>query len=242
MIIIPAIDLLDEKVVRLLQGDYTKAKIYSDNPLEVARKWKEKGARRLHIVDLNGARDGKPTHLKLVSDIVKSVGIDIEFGGGIRSMDLIKEAIATGCSYVTMCTKLCEDLEFVKKANNIFGEKIIVSIDSRNGFVAVQGWQMTTGIKAIDIVKDIDKIGIKTIIYTDILKDGAMQGPDIEGVKQILKNTSLSVIISGGITTISDIQNIYSLKNSRVFGCIIGKALYEGSITMEQIKTMAKEE
>jgi phosphoribosylformimino-5-aminoimidazole carboxamide ribotide isomerase len=235
MIIIPAIDLLDGRVVRLLQGDYSKVKIYSDNPVKIAKEWADKGAKRLHMVDLNGARHGSPAHLDIVKQIVKNTDIAIEFGGGIRSIDMIQNVLNCGCSYAIIGTKAGEDLKFVKKAQEMFKEKIIVSIDSKNGFVAIQGWEKTTKIKAIDAAMQVEGMGIKTVIYTDISRDGMMQGANIEAVKSLLQQTSVDVIISGGIATVSDIQNISRLGNPRIIGCIIGKALYEGKIKIEEL-------
>lgn len=234
MQIIPAIDLLDGKVVRLTQGDYGKVKVYSENPVDIAKQWKDKGALCLHVVDLNGAKTGKPSNLKAVKDIINSIDVEVELGGGIRDTQTIEEVIKTGVDRVVLGTAVFKNKDFAKGCVSTFGEKVIFSIDVRKDAVAVDGWTKITDNSVCDCVKSFESLGLKRIIYTDILRDGMMEGPNIDGLENILKATSMEVVVSGGISTINDIKQLAKFIPEGLTGAIIGKALYEGKIDLAE--------
>lgn len=232
MLILPAIDLRGGKVVRLFQGKFNQEKIYSSDPVKVAKHWAKQGAKFLHIVDLDGASSGTPKNLEALKEIVTKVGIGVEFGGGVRSMETISKLLALGVQRVILGTKAASDAEFLKKAWKKFGEKIIVSIDAKKGLVSTQGWSDTGKKTTINFAKELKKIGFKQIIYTDISKDGTLAGPNILGIKELLKITGLNVIASGGVSDLKDINKLKKLKKQGCVGVIVGKALYEGKFTL----------
>lgn len=232
MLILPAIDLRGGKVVRLFQGKFNQEKIYSSDPVKVAKHWAKQGAKFLHIVDLDGASSGTPKNLEALKEIVAKVGIGVEFGGGVRSIETISKLLALGVQRVILGTKAASDAEFLKKAWKKFGEKIIVSIDAKNGLVSTQGWNDTGSKTALNFAKELKKIGFKQIIYTDISKDGTLAGPNILGIKELLKVTGLNVIASGGVSDLKDITKLMKLKKQGCVGVIVGKALYEGKFTL----------
>lgn len=234
MLIIPAIDLKDGRVVRLYQGRFKYERIYSNDPINTARLWQRQGAKYLHVVDLDGARLGKICHKDIIKKIAKSVKIPVEFGGGLRTVDSIKNILNCGVERVVLGTK-SQDLNFLRKILKRFRQRIIVSVDARNYAIRINGWQR--GYKKSGIIKFIsllEDIGFKQIIYTDIIRDGTLKGPNIEMVKRILKNSGLSVIASGGISSLSDISRLKKLNKVGLSGVIVGKALYEGRFTLRQ--------
>jgi len=232
MLIIPAIDLRGGRVVRLFQGKFNQEKVYSSDPVKVAKHWARQGAKFLHIVDLDGASSGEPKNLEVLKEIVTQVDLPVEFGGGVRSMETISRLLALGVQRVILGTKAAADEEFLKKARKKFGEKIIVSIDAKNGKVLTQGWNRKVAKTTLDFAKDLKKIGFKQIIYTDISKDGTLAGPNIPGIKELLKLTGLKIIASGGVSDLKDLVKLKQLKKQGLFGVIIGKALYEGRFTL----------
>jgi len=232
MLILPAIDLRGGKVVRLFQGKFNQEKIYSTDPVKVAKHWAKQGAKFLHIIDLDGASSGTPKNLEVLKEIVQKVGIGVEFGGGVRSMEIISKILALGVQRVILGTRAASDAEFLKKAWKKFGEKIIVSIDAKNGLVSTQGWNDTGSKTTLNFAKELKKIGFKQIIYTDIAKDGTLTGPNILGLKELLKVTGLDVIASGGVSGLKDIAKLMKLKKQGCVGIIVGKALYEGRFTL----------
>lgn len=232
MIIFPAIDILKGKCVRLIQGDYNQEKVYGDSPVAMAKKWEEKGAEYIHIVDLDGAKSGDSINKSVIKEIAENVNIPIQVGGGIRSLDIISFYLNSGVSRVIIGTAAIQDPEFLKEAVNKYGDKIAVSLDARNGFVATDGWTDTSEVKAIDLVKQLEQIGVKTIVYTDIAKDGMLQGPNLEEQRAINDATSMNVIASGGVTTKEDVDNLQTLD---LYGTIIGKALYDGKLDFESV-------
>ncbi|MFA5093087.1 MAG: 1-(5-phosphoribosyl)-5-[(5-phosphoribosylamino)methylideneamino]imidazole-4-carboxamide isomerase [Candidatus Omnitrophota bacterium] len=232
MLILPAIDLRGGKVVRLFQGKFNQEKIYSTDPVKVAKHWAKQGAKFLHIIDLDGAASGTPKNLEVLKEIVQKVGIGVEFGGGVRSMEIISKILALGVQRVILGTRAASDAEFLKKAWKKFGEKIIVSIDAKNGLVSTQGWNDTGSKTTLNFAKELKKIGFKQIIYTDIAKDGTLTGPNILGLKELLKVTGLDVIASGGVSDLKDIAKLMKLKKQGCVGIIVGKALYEGRFTL----------
>ena len=232
MIIFPAIDILKGKCVRLIQGDYNQEKVYGDSPVAMAKKWEEKGAEYIHIVDLDGAKSGDSINKSVIKEIAENVNIPVQVGGGIRSLDIISFYLNSGVSRVIIGTAAIQDPEFLKEAVNQYGDKIAVSLDARNGFVATDGWTDTSEVKAIDLVKQLEQIGVKTIVYTDIAKDGMLQGPNLEEQRAINNATSMNVIASGGVTTKEDVNNLQTLD---LYGTIIGKALYDGKLDFESV-------
>jgi phosphoribosylformimino-5-aminoimidazole carboxamide ribotide isomerase len=234
MQIIPAIDLKDGNVVRLTRGDYKSAKIYSNDPADIARKWYSQGASILHVVDLDGALAGEPQNMDSVSAIVKSVDIVIQLGGGLRNLESINRAFNTGVSKVILGTKAAEALDFITDVIKRYGKKIIVSIDSRGGDVMSQGWTKPSGITAKDLAKRIEALGASAIIYTDITVDGTLRGPDFTRLDDFLKDVHLPVIVAGGISSVDNIKELCALNRENLAGVIIGKALYEGTIDLEE--------
>lgn len=233
MLIIPAIDLKGGRCVRLWQGKRDRETIYSQDPLYVARSWKERGARRLHIVDLDGAFEGRPIHLNLVERIAKELDIPVELGGGIRDISTIRRVLEKGIDYVILGSKALS-LKFVEKVCQEFGDKVIVSIDVRDGKVAVEGWERQTSVQARDLARDLVRVGIKTTIFTDITRDGTMQGVNVEAVRDLANSTDVNLIVSGGISSLEDIRRIVRLNSPGIKGMIIGKALYTGGIKLEE--------
>lgn len=232
MIILPAIDIKDGKCVRLTQGDYNKETIYNDSPVAVAKEWESKGAEYLHLVDLNGAKEGESINESIIFSIAKEVNIPIQVGGGIRSIKTVEKFIQAGVDRVIIGTAAIKDLNFLKEAVQAYGNKIAVSIDARNGYVATDGWTKTSEMKATTLLKKLEAIGVQTVVYTDIFKDGMLEGPNLEELQAIDEQTSMNVVASGGITTVDDVERVKGLD---VYAAIIGKALYDGTITLEDI-------
>jgi len=234
MLIIPAIDLQDGAVVRFVQGKLDK-KIYSRDPLKTAKHWVRQGAEMLHVVDLDGAFSGGPKNLAIVKEIIKSINIPVEFGGGVRNMELIGELVSAGVGRVILGTKAIEDSAFLKKAFAKFKEKIIISIDSKDDNLLVKGWQSAhKGLGVVEFVQQLKEIGFREIIYTDITKDGTLVGPNIKGIKNLLKQSGMKIIASGGISSLGDLAKLKLMEKQGVTGIIIGKALYEGKFTLKE--------
>lgn len=232
MIIFPAIDILDGQCVRLIQGDYNREKVYSNSPVDMAKQWEKKGAEYIHIVDLNGAKTGVSINKEIIKEIANTVSIPVQVGGGIRSVDTIKYYLENGVSRVIVGTAAINNQQFLQEAVETFGEKIAVSIDARNGYVATDGWTDTSDVSALDLIKKLEEVGVKTIVYTDIAKDGMLQGPNLTEQQTINKATKMDVIASGGVTTKEDVENLRQLN---MYGTIIGKALYDGKLEFESL-------
>jgi len=240
MLIIPAIDIKDGKVVRLYRGEYGKVKIYSQSPVAVAKRWVKQGAKLLHIVDLDGALSGKLKNLKLIKQIAESIDIPVEVGGGIRTAEAIRSLLDTGVHRVILGTKACMDEGFLQKAVQEFGESIMVSIDTKAGMVATDGWTKVTKTSAVDFLKKLELLGLKVVIFTAIERDGTLEGPDVEALKGVLaaRSGSCLVIASGGISTLDDLLVLKNLEAEGLFGAIVGKALYEKKINLEEAINM----
>ena len=234
MQIIPAIDIMDKSVVRLEQGKFEKEKKYSENPILVAKEWKKIGAKLLHVVDLDGARLGKPISLDVVSEMVKGAEVAIELGGGLRTIQDVESAFKAGACACVIGTSAVSDKEFCKEVIEKFGSKIIFAVDVKDGKVAIKGWKELSPKSAEDYLKELEEIGAKKIIYTDISKDGMMSGVSLETLKAILESTTLEVIASGGISSVDDVKALKGLGKSKLVGVIIGKALYEGKIDLKE--------
>ena len=232
MIILPAIDLLDGKVVRLAQGKRDQVTVYSDDPVGMARKWAAAGATWLHVVDLNGAFDGTYINLPAAEKIIRACGIQVELSGGIRSAETLEKAISIGASRVVLGTKACEDPEFVRQAAARYGSKIAVAIDAKAGQVVSRGWVSGTGVTAAQLAKQMIALGVETIICTDVSRDGMMQVPNLNLMSDVLDMKPKGLIVSGGVSSLDDLKKLKPLEPRGVIGAIVGKALYEGSIDL----------
>lgn len=231
MLVIPAIDLRKGRCVRLYQGDPEKETVYGDNPVEIARQWEQLGAKILHLVDLDGAFTGLSQNAKVIGSIGEEVRIPLQLGGGVRSREAVEKAISFGVSRVIIGTAVIEAPELARELVRDFEERIVVGIDARDGKVAVKGWTESSAVETVELAERVEQWGVKEIIYTDIKKDGTMQGPSLDGLEEIISKTSLQVIVSGGISSKED---LISLKpyGSSVKGVIIGKALYTNQLTL----------
>lgn len=232
MILIPAIDLRDGNVVRLLRGDYTQEKVYTNSPKAVAERWIDAGAEMIHMVDLDGARDGVPANLSVVTEVAKCAPCPVQFGGGLRTPEAVSATLAAGVSRVVIGTKGL-DTDLLRVVLDEHGpEKIVVGLDAFNGSVKTEGWLKDSGYSVEDACERIVKAGIKHVVFTDIACDGTLQGPNIESLKKVLSFSELQVVASGGIGSLDDLRNIAALECPNVFGIIIGKALYEEVFTL----------
>ncbi|MEW9079792.1 1-(5-phosphoribosyl)-5-[(5-phosphoribosylamino)methylideneamino]imidazole-4-carboxamide isomerase [Terrisporobacter glycolicus] len=231
MIIFPAIDIKDNKCVRLLQGDFNKVNIYGDDPSQMAKKWEEKGAEFIHIVSLNGARREGNINDDSIKKIIQSVKIPIQIGGGVRDEKRIEDLLDMGVNRVIIGSMAVKNKELLKDLVKKYKEKIVVSIDAKNGKVAIEGWEEVSSLDSVELCKELEEIGVKTIVYTDISKDGMMIGPNFNIYEKLSKETSLDIIASGGVTTLEDVKKL-NLMN--LYGAIIGKSLYENKIELEE--------
>ena len=229
MIIFPAIDLRGGKCVRLIQGDFDKETVYSDDPQATALKWQAMGAKFLHVVDLDGARAGSPQNISAIKNILDAVVIPIEVGGGIRTLDDVEKLLTLGVRRVILGSVAVENISLVEDAAKKFGDKIVVGIDARGGFVATHGWEKSSAVKAEELAKKIVAAGVKTIIYTDIAKDGMLSGVNAETFAELAKNSGAEIIASGGVKSIEDIR---ALKAAKIAGVIVGKAIYTGTLDL----------
>ncbi len=229
MLIYPAIDIKNGKCVRLTQGLINEEKKYFDDPVEAAKLWQSQGAKVLHIVDLDGAFEGSPKNLSIIKSIIKEVDIPVQVGGGIRSLAAIEALLEAGAARAILGTKALEDKEMLTEAVKRFGDRIVVSIDAKGGYVATEGWVKTSELTVLQFVKALEDIGVATVVYTDIARDGMLMGPDIEGLMAIKQAAAIKVIASGGISSQADLDK---LKELAVEGAIVGKALYEGKLKL----------
>jgi phosphoribosylformimino-5-aminoimidazole carboxamide ribotide isomerase len=234
MIAIPAIDLKGGKVVRLLQGNFNEEKIYADSPENIAKAFEEQGAARLHVVDLDGALRGEPANLSCIEKIIRAVKTPVQVGGGVRDLKIAQRYFEVGAQWVILGTKACLDGGFLKEALNEYREKIIVGIDAKNGQVATDGWTKFLPLKAEELARETRALGARTVIYTDISKDGALTGPNIAEIKRLSEIISLNWIASGGISSLKDLQSLVDLGLKNIVGVIIGKALYEKKFSLKE--------
>ena len=237
MKIFPAIDLYDNKAVRLFKGDYAQMTVYNEDPVAVAQDFKAAGAEQIHLVDLAGAKVGVPVHANVVERIVSATGLFAEIGGGIRDMVTIERYLEAGASRVILGTAAVTDEEFLQKALCRYGEKIAVGADVADGKIAIKGWIEKTNLSLDTFLENMQTLGVKTVICTDISKDGAMKGTNRELYKELTKKYALNVIASGGVSSIDDVR---ALANSGVYGAIIGKAYYIGAIDLKQAIEVAR--
>lgn len=235
MLIIPAIDLKDGKCVRLRQGLMHDSTVFSDDPVAMASRWVEQGCRRLHLVDLNGAFDGKPINGEIVTEIAKAhPELPIQIGGGIRSAETIEHYLSAGVSFVIIGTKAVKEPDFVTQMCKQFSGHIIVGLDAKNGMVATDGWAEVSNIKATELAKRFEQDGVDAIVYTDIARDGMMQGVNVEATVAMAQASSIPVIASGGITNMHDIQALAEVAQTGICGAITGRAIYEGSLDVAE--------
>lgn len=241
MLIIPAIDIRRRKCIRLAQGNVRDETVFSEQPVSVAKLWQLQGAKYVHIVDIDGAITGTPKNLDIVFKIVKTLKIPVQFGGGVRNMETLKEALDGGVERVILGTSAVNSMDFLKEAYDKYKDRIIVGIDAKRGMIAIKGWREVTNKKAINVAKEVEKIGIKTIIFTDIEKDGMLSGPNFKGIKEIAKSVNIEVIVTGGISTMEDVENLLAMEKYGVTGMIIGKALYTGKLELKKVIKLSKE-
>lgn len=234
MDVIPAIDLLDGKCVRLYQGDYNQSQVFHDDPVAVARQWVEDGANRLHLVDLDGAKAGRPVNLDAIRAIVQAVDIPVEVGGGLRDRSSVADLLATGVRWAILGTVAVEQPELVTELCAQFPEQIIVGIDARNGKVATKGWLETSEVLATDLSDRMAKLGAAAIIYTDIHRDGTLQGPNLEALQEIASVVDIPVIASGGVSSMTDLLSLLALEPQGVTGAIVGRAIYTGDVSLKE--------
>lgn len=235
MLIIPAIDLKDGQCVRLRQGLMDDSTVFSDDPVAMAAQWVEQGCRRLHLVDLNGAFEGKPVNGEVVNKIARAYpGLPIQIGGGIRSADTIEAYLAAGVSYVIIGTKAVKEPDFVTDMCRRFPGHIVVGLDAKDGLVATDGWAEVSSVKATDLAKRFEADGVESIVYTDIARDGMMQGVNVEQTLAMARASTIPVIASGGITNMDDIRALKAVAHEGICGAITGRAIYEGTLNVRE--------
>lgn len=242
MIIFPAIDIRGGKCVRLLKGDFAKETVFSDKPEEMAKKWQAQGAEFLHLVDLDGALAGKSQNLATVEKILAAVDIPVELGGGIRTMENIDDVLALGVRRVILGSVAVRDPELVREACAKYGDRIVVGIDAKDGIVAVDGWGVSGDVEATSLAKEMKKAGVRTIIYTDISRDGTLSGVNVEATAKLARESGVAIVASGGVKSIADIKALKPYENDGIEGVIVGKSIYMGTLDLaEAIEIAAKE-
>ncbi|MFP4465960.1 MAG: 1-(5-phosphoribosyl)-5-[(5-phosphoribosylamino)methylideneamino]imidazole-4-carboxamide isomerase [Candidatus Goldiibacteriota bacterium] len=243
MQILPAIDIRKGKCVRLIMGDVRDETVYSKEPVEMAKLWQIKGGRIIHVVDLDGALTGRAKNMDIILKIIKSLRVNVQVGGGIRSEETIKKYLKAGAKRVILSTSVISDKDFFDSILEKYKNEIVVGVDAKDGFVAAKGWKDITKIKVLDFIKDLEEKGVKRIVYTDINRDGVLKGPNIKGITTVLRNTSMKVIVSGGITRMKNLERLAELnkKYGNIEGIIIGKALYTGKIELKEAISMLRE-
>jgi phosphoribosylformimino-5-aminoimidazole carboxamide ribotide isomerase len=231
MLIYPAIDLLNGCCVRLRQGDYSRETVFSNDPAAIARQWVERGATRLHIVDLDGAKAGKPVNGRAIRQIVEAAGVPCQLGGGIRTDADLSAVFDWGVQWAVLGTRALQAPAWVRAVANRFPQRIVLGVDAKNGFVATEGWLEVSQVKAIDLAKQVSDSPLAAVVYTDIAKDGMMSGPNFEALAEMQAGTPLPVIASGGVCSLGHVKR---LAEAKTFGCIIGRALYEGAMNLKE--------
>jgi len=229
MLVIPAIDLKDGRCVRLRQGDMAAETVYSDDIPAVAKQWQHDGAMLIHVVDLNGAVDGEPRNLSQIEAIIRTVSLNIQVGGGIRTIEMVRRYLGAGVTRVVLGTAALTDRSFLEKACLEFPRQILLGLDARDGKVALKGWTAVSETRATDLLKELAGYALGAVIYTDIARDGMLSGPNLEALREVVELSSFPVIASGGISRIEDLRAVQAL-GSRVEGAIVGKALYDGKL------------
>jgi phosphoribosylformimino-5-aminoimidazole carboxamide ribotide isomerase len=243
MNIIPAIDIRRGKCVRLIQGDIRDEIVYSNEPLEMAKLWIGKGAKWIHIVDIDGALVGKPKNMDIIIKIIKTVKVNVEVGGGLRTEADIKKYIRAGAKRVILSTSAILSDEFLDDMVKKYREKLIIGVDAKNGYIAIKGWQDITQVKMLDFINKLEKKQIKRIIFTDIKRDGVLKGPNFESIMTVLKNTNMKVIVSGGVSRMKNIKKLleYEKKYKNLEGIVIGQALYKGTLDLKEVLKLVRD-
>ena len=233
----PAIDMIDGQCVRLVQGDYSQKTTFSEDPLAVALRWQEQGGEFIHLVDLDGARNGEIPNFDTVCHIAKALDIPVEIGGGIRDMHAVSQYLEHGVERVILGTAAIKSPKFVKEAVREYGKRIVVGIDAKDGMVAVNGWEEVSRVSALSLAKQMEEIGVSTLIYTDIATDGMLKGPNLIAMQEMAEYVTVDVVASGGVSSLKDLEK---LKKTGVEGAIVGKALYTGHINLEDAVRICK--
>ncbi len=239
MIVFPAIDILGGKAVRLRQGDYDQVTVYNEDPVEQAREWVAQGAEWIHVVDLDGARDGAPGNLEAVERIVREVRVPVEIGGGIRSIATMARLRDAGASRMVLGTKLATDPDFVREAVGTFGEAVVAGIDARDGEVQIAGWREGSRVSAGELVGELVDLGVRHLVYTDISRDGMQTGINADAYREIASQAGFPVVASGGVSTLDDVKALAALGDDVIEGVIIGRALYEKAFTLTEALQIA---
>jgi len=232
MLIYPAIDLLNGRAVRLRQGDYSRETVFSDDPAQVARKWVELGADRIHVVDLDGAKAGKPVNGAVIRKIVEAAGVPVQLGGGLRTEDDLSACFDWGVRWAVLGTRALHSPDWVRATATRYPDRLVLGVDAKGGFVATEGWLEVSKVKAVDLARQVSDAPLAAVVYTDIAKDGMMSGPNFEALVEMRDAVTLPVIASGGVCTLEHVRRLMS---ERVPGCIIGRALYEGQIDLSAV-------
>ena len=238
MNIIPAIDLIGGKAVRLVKGDYARVTVYSDTPVAVAKQFEAAGAEYLHLVDLDGAKDGTTANFETIKNIVDNTNLSVDVGGGIRDIGRVEKYVRIGVDRVIIGTAAVTDPDFLEEAVKRFGDKIVVGVDIKDGYVAIKGWTETSQITCFDFCRKLEDMGVKTVVCTDISKDGMMSGTNLELYREMSEKFALNIIASGGVSSLEDVR---ALSNMNIFGAILGKALYTGAVELTKAIEIAAE-
>ena len=234
MRLFPAIDIQGGRCVRLRRGDFTDETVFGDDPVKVAEHWVAEGARFLHVVDLDGARTGQPINLELVEGIAKAVHVPVQFGGGVRTMEMLERTMKAGVTRLVVGTNALLDQEFLTQALQQWGDRLVVAVDAEDGYVKTHGWRERSGMTAPVFARSLEQIGVAEIIYTDIGRDGMMQGVNLGAIRELAQETSLGIIASGGVTSLDDLRALKRFEAEGVVGVIAGRALYEHRFTVPQ--------
>jgi phosphoribosylformimino-5-aminoimidazole carboxamide ribotide isomerase len=234
VILYPAIDIADGKAVRLVQGDFDAETVYADSPLDAARTWVQAGARYLHVVDLDGARTGTPQNLDHVERIAGELGVPVQVGGGLRSVEAVRDVVGAGATRVVLGTAAFTDVDFLDEVVAEFGERTVVSVDTRGGFVSTAGWTETTDLPPTEVIGRMQDRGVRSFVFTDVDRDGMLDGPDLDGVRRVADVVRGRFMYSGGIGGRADLAALARLRQVNLAGVIVGKALYEGRFTIAE--------
>ena len=240
MIVIPAIDLSEGQVVRLERGDMARRTVYSDDPAAMARQWESQGAGRMHVVDLDGAMEGRPVNLDALRAICEAISIPVDMGGGLRTLDDIETVLALGVRWVLLGTSALTSPEVLEAAIARFGDAVCVSVDARDGRVAIEGWVETSDISALEFAQRVEGMGVREIVHTDIARDGMLTGPNLPALREIAENTNLRIIAAGGVKSLDDIRALKELEPLGVVGAISGRAIYTGDLPLREAVEIAE--
>jgi len=234
MIIIPAIDIKEGKCVRLFKGEEEKVTIFSDHPSEIAKEWEDAGAKWIHVVDLDGAFSGKPKNYNVIKSIVDAVSRPVQVGGGIRNIDTVREYVKMGVKRIILGTAAFSDQDFLRNACSEFPQEIAVGIDTKNGKIAVKGWTEVIDQSTQEVMRNLHEVGVSVVLNTNIDRDGTMEGINIDGAREFIEQSPIPVIASGGIATMEDLEKLASIEHLGLYGAILGKSIYTGSINLKE--------